>query len=207
MLSKLSKDKFSPFSILMINNIAVFCGSHIGRNPNFQSAAQQLGTLIAQQCRTLVYGGSNLGYMGVVSTAALDGGARVVSVIPTIFSDEVINSQPRAETVRVASMQERKSHMIALCDAFVALPGGIGTLDELTEVLMSNQLGLCCKPVGLLNIDGYFDPFIQQVYNMTDEELFNPATGETLFVDADPQRLLAKLDAFVPDKAAIYSRR
>lgn len=182
----------------MINTLAVFCGSHIGRNPKFHIAAQQLGQAIATQHRTLVYGGSNLGYMGIVSSAALDAGARVVSVIPTIFSDDVINSQPRAETVIVASMQERKSHMIALCDAFVALPGGIGTLDELTEILMSNQLALCCKPVGILNIDGYFDPFIQQLYNMTDEDLLSPLTRETLFVDADPERLLAKLDAFCP---------
>lgn len=192
----------------MINTIAVFCGSHLGRSPKFQAAAQQLGLAIAQQRRTLVYGGSNLGYMGAVSTAALDAGARVVSVIPTIFSDDVINSQPRAETIRVASMQERKAHMIALCDAFVALPGGIGTLDELTEVLMSNQLGLCCKPVGIINIDGYFDPFIQQIYNMTDEDLLSPVTRDALFVDADPQRLLAKLDAFVPDpQPRIITRR
>ncbi|MCQ2296141.1 MAG: TIGR00730 family Rossman fold protein [Bacteroidales bacterium] len=192
----------------MINTLAVFCGSHLGRNPRFLTAAQQLGSAVAAQRRTLVYGGSNLGYMGAVSSAALDGGARVVSVIPTIFSDDVINSQPRAETVLVASMQERKSHMIALCDAFVALPGGIGTLDEVTEILMSNQLALCYKPVGILNIDGYFDPFIQQLYNMIDENLLSPDVRKTLFVDADPLRLLAKLDAFCPDsQPRIFPRR
>lgn len=184
----------------MIQNVAVFCGSHLGRNPHFQSAAQQLGRLIASQGRTLVYGGSDRGYMGSVSTAALDGGARVIGVIPTLFSDNVINSQPRAETLLVNTMQERKARMLDLCDGFIALPGGIGTIDEVSEVLMSNQLGICCKPMGLLNVDGYFDPFIQQTKVMLDEGLLCPGTDYTLIVDSTPEGLLQRLDAFRPNK-------
>ena len=183
----------------MRDTIAVFCGSHLGRNPHFQSAAQELGQLIASQRRTLVYGGSNRGYMGSVSTAVLDCGGRAIGVIPTLFSDEVINSQPRAETLLVESMQERKSRILEMSDAFIALPGGIGTLDEVTEVLMSNQLGICCKPMGLLNIDGYYDAFIEQVKVMVGEDLICPGTEYTLLTDDSPAGLLAKLDAFQPD--------
>lgn len=183
----------------MYKTIAVFCGSHLGRNPHFQSAAQELGQLIASQGRTLVYGGSDRGYMGTVSTAALDGGARAIGIIPTLFSDDVIYSQPRAEIVLVGSMQERKSRIIDISDAFIALPGGVGTLDELSEVLMSNQLGCCCKPMGLLNIDGYFDPLLQQLRYMLDEGLLGPGTEGAILSDSSPAGLLAQIDAFQPN--------
>lgn len=180
----------------MKQTIGVFCASHIGRNPLFQSAAQQLGRLIASDGRTLVYGGSNLGYMGTVSTAALDAGGRVVGIIPTFFSQEIIHSQPRAELELVGSMQERKSRMLELCDAFVALPGGIGTLDEISEVLMSNQLGLCRKPIGLLNIDGYFDHLVALIGHMESEELIHPGALPMLLHDSTIEGLLARLDAW-----------
>lgn len=181
----------------MKQTIGVFCASHIGRNPLFQSAARQLGRLIASEGRTLVYGGSNLGYMGTVSTAALDQGGRVVSVIPTLFSEEVINSQPRAETIRVNSMQERKSRMLEMCDAFIALPGGIGTLDEISEVLMSNQLRLCRKPIGLLNAEGYYDHFVELIHHMESEDLVYPGALPMLLFDSTPEGLLHQLDEWV----------
>lgn len=177
-------------------NIAVFCASRMGHTPQYQSTAQTLGQLIAFQRHTLVYGGSNLGYMGVVSTAALDAGGHVISIIPTIFSPEVINSQPRAETRLVSSMQERKSMMIELCDAFIALPGGVGTLDEIFEVLMSNQLNLCDKPMGLLNVDGYFDPLMQQIHRMIQDGLLLPHSIRALLVDSTPEGLMEKISQY-----------
>lgn len=174
-------------------NIAVFCASHMGHNPQFQSTAQALGQLIALHGHTLVYGGSNLGYMGSVSSAALDAGGHVISIIPTIFSPEVINSQPRAETRLVSSMQERKSMMIDICDAFIALPGGVGTLDEIFEVLMSNQLNLCNKAMGLLNVDGYFDPLLQQIQRMISEGLLSPTSIRALITDSTPKSLLQQI--------------
>lgn len=173
--------------------IAVFCASRMGSNQQYQSTAQNLGQLIALQGHTLVYGGSNLGYMGIVSTAALDAGGHVISIIPTIFSPEVINSQPRAETRLVASMQERKSMMIDICDTFIALPGGVGTLDEIFEVLMSNQLNLCDKSIGLLNVDGYFDPLLQQIDRMIQDGLLLPHSIRALKVDDTPAGLMTKL--------------
>ena len=178
----------------MLHSIAVFCGSHLGCNPHFQSAAQELGQLIASQGRRLIYGGSDLGYMGIVSTAALDGGGQVVSVIPDLFPDAVIQSQPRAETRIVHSMQERKRLMLEISDAFVALPGGVGTLDELFEVMMSNQLGIVSKPVGLLNVDGYYDPLLAMLDRMRGEGQLNAAAASRLIVRDRPAELLEALD-------------
>ncbi len=189
----------------MLGTIAVFCGSHLGRNPRFQSAAQELGRLIASQGRTLLYGGSNCGYMGVVSSAALDAGGRVVGIIPTLFSDEIINSQPRAETVLVSSMQERKVRMIEQSDAFIALPGGIGTIDEVSEVLMSNQLGLADKPMGLLNVEGYYDAFLQQVRLMIEEGFMSPASESLLIVESSPAVLLSRIDSAQPSSNSAFA--
>lgn len=178
-------------------NICVFCASRIGRNPRYQSAAQQLGQLIAQGGRTLLYGGSNLGYMGVVSSAALEYGGNVVGIIPTFFSESIILSQPVSELVQVDSFAARKELMLSRSDAFIALPGGVGTLDEITEVLAANQLGRIRKPIGLLNVEGYFDPFIAQMAVLQREGLIRPGLEQTIFVDSDPQRLLARIDEFI----------
>ena len=113
-------------------NISVFCGAAVPRNQSYTDAATLLGTLLAQQGHTLLYGGSNLGLMGAVSGAALAAGGTVVGVIPTLFPEEVILSQPVTQLVRVASLAERKAYLMAHSHAFIALPGGIGTLDEVT---------------------------------------------------------------------------
>lgn len=180
----------------MHQNIAVFCASHLGHNPLFQSTAQTLGQLIALNGHTLVYGGSNCGYMGTVSTAAIESGGHVVGIIPTFFSDEIIHSQPRAEICLVASMQERKALMLEMSDAFIALPGGVGTLDEISEVLMSNQLKLTHKPIGLLNVDGYYNPLLQQFERMIQDGVLSNESINLLIVDDNPEALLKKLDNY-----------
>lgn len=128
-----------------------------------------MGQQIALGGHTLLYGGSNLGLMGQVSGGALEAGGTVIAVIPTFFSEEIINSQKVSQIVRVGSMAERKEYLIAHSDAFVALPGGIGTLDEVLEAMVSNQLGPLQnsshkdKPVILYNPDGFWQPFLQQI--------------------------------------------
>ena len=159
-------------------NIAVFCGSSLPRNKEIVEAAAVLGRRIAQEGHTLVYGGSNLGLMGVVSGAALEAGGRVVGVIPNLFSDDIIHSQRVTELVRVRSMAERKEYLIAHSDAFVALPGGIGTLDEVLEVMVANQLKQIDKPMYLLNLDGFYDTFLEQLRQMH-QMGFVRAGGET----------------------------
>lgn len=158
-------------------NIAVFCASSRPTVPTFFHVAEQLGIDIAQRGHTLVYGGSNLGLMGAVSTAALQAGGSVTAVIPTLFSEEVIASQVVTQLVRVSSMAERKEYIIAHSDAFIALPGGIGTLDEITEVMVANQLQHLGKPMILLNVDGFYDPFLAQLRLIQDRGLLRTDCG------------------------------
>lgn len=169
-------------------HIAVFCGSSMPHNDRIIAAARDLGRRIAQEGHTLVYGGSNLGLMGVVSGAALEAGGSVVGVIPNLFSDNIIHSQRVTELVRVSTMAERKERIMEACDAFVALPGGIGTIDEVSEVMVMNQLQIVdgqrildgtykTKPMILLNIDGYYNPFLAQLDAMRAEGLLRSAAG------------------------------
>ena len=155
-------------------NIAVFCASSRPHDAEIAIAARALGRRLALAGHTLVYGGSNLGLMGEVSGAALEAGGAVVGIIPTLFSEEIILSQPVTTLVRVATMSERKERMMETCDAFVALPGGIGTIDEISEVMVMNQLQIVngkraldgsylIKPMILLNLEGFYDPFLTQL--------------------------------------------
>ena len=157
-------------------------------NDRIAAAARELGRRIAQEGHTLVYGGSNLGLMGVVSGAALENGGRVVGVIPTLFSEDIIRSQTVTELVRVRSMAERKEYILEVCDAFVALPGGIGTIDEVSEVMVMNQLQIVDgqrildgsyrqKPMILLNVDGYYNPFLEQLRLVKEEGLMRSDAG------------------------------
>ena len=168
-------------------HISVFCGASHPHSEQITEAARQLGRAIARGGHTLLYGGSNLGLMGATSGAALQEGGRVVGVIPTFFSDDIIHSQPVSELVRVRTLAERKEYLIAHSDAFVALPGGIGTLDEVLEVMVANQLGLVRdrsganqsqgKPMILLNLGGYYNPFLAQLDAMRVEGLLRSTAG------------------------------
>jgi uncharacterized protein (TIGR00730 family) len=150
-------------------NISVFCASSHPHDKQISCAAGELGRRLALAGHILLYGGSNLGLMGTVSGAALDAGGTVIAVIPTFFSNEIINSQPVSQIVRVKSMAERKEYLIANSDVFIAFPGGIGTLDEVLEVMVSNQLGPLRdtdhrdKPIILFNHDNFYVPFLQQI--------------------------------------------
>ena len=179
-------------------NISVFCGASLPHSEQITEAARQLGRAIARGGHTLLYGGSNLGLMGATSGAALQEGGRVVGVIPTFFSDDIIHSQPVSELVRVRTLAERKEYLIAHSDAFIALPGGIGTLDEVFEVLVANQLGQCSKPMGLLNTQGFFNPQIEMLRRMESEGLYNLTNARYLIVDDQPEGLLQMLASFVP---------
>lgn len=188
-------------------HIAIFCGSSMPRNKEIVEAAAALGRRIAQGGHTLVYGGSNLGLMGVVSGAALEEGGRVVGVIPNLFSDDIIHSQTVTELVRVRSMAERKERIMEMCDAFVALPGGIGTIDEVSEVMVMNQLQIVdgqrildgsynTKPMILLNIDGYYNLFLDQLRLIKEEGLMRSDAG--LLAAADVNEIFNIIEHELP---------
>ena len=167
-----------------MKTVALFCGSSMPHNKEIVEAAAALGRRIAQEGHTLVYGGSNLGLIGVVSSAAMNEGGRVVAVIPTLFPEDIIQSQQVSEIIRVRSMAERKERIIAMCDAFVALPGGIGTLDELFEVAVANQLRRFsrnadkpAKPMIMFDVDGFYSSLLSQLDLMRKEGLLHGDCG------------------------------
>lgn len=140
-----------------LRSVCVFCGSSSGRDPQFAAAAETLGTLLAQREIKLVYGGASVGLMGALADATLEAGGEVVGVIPQQLVDREIAHQGLTELHVVQTMHQRKALMAELSDGFVALPGGIGTLEELIEIWTWSQLRLHAKPLGVLNIDGYYD--------------------------------------------------
>lgn len=173
--------------------LGVFLGSSFGNKPEYAAAARAFGELLARRRLTLVYGGGKVGLMGVLADAALAAGGRVIGVIPQFLIDKEIGHDGLSELHIVAGMTERKVLMGELSDAFVALPGGIGTLDELFEVWTWTQLGLQRKHCGLLNVGGYFDALIAFLDRSVDEGFLRPRQHALLHVDTDAAVLLQKL--------------
>jgi uncharacterized protein (TIGR00730 family) len=172
----------------------VFCGSSDGGRSAYGDAATALGRAVAQQGLTLVYGGSNLGMMRRLADAAIDAGGRVVGVIPAQLVEWERAHRGLTELHVVASMHERKALMVSLSEAFVALPGGFGTLDEFFEVLTWAQLGLHQKPCALLNVEGYFDNLVA-MFERARRDGFLYGTAAEPLVDTEPERLLERVIA------------
>jgi hypothetical protein len=155
--------------------VCVFCGSSPGRRPAFASAAAELGTRLARDGVGLVYGGGSVGLMGTVADAALAAGGEVVGVIPNVLSEKEVAHRGLTRLHVVRSMHERKALMAEMSDAFVALPGGFGTLDELFEAITWGQLGIHRKPIGLLDVEGYFASLVSFVDRAVEEGFVRPA--------------------------------
>ena len=178
--------------------ICVYCGSSPGKDPAFLRAARELGTLLAKRGHTLVYGGGNVGLMGAAADAALAAGGRVVGVIPDHLVRWEVGHNGLTEQHVVASMHERKAKMVSLADGFLALPGGVGTLEEIIEVFVWMQLGLHAKPCALLNVNGYYDPLINFLAHMTDQRFLRPEQLSQLIVAREPSEALDRLLNFRP---------
>jgi uncharacterized protein (TIGR00730 family) len=173
--------------------IGVFCGASAGTDPVYTRLAWQLGGLLAQQNITLVYGGAQVGLMGSVADATLAAGGCVVGVIPRLLMDKELGHHGLTELRVVDTMAERKEVMMALSDAFIALPGGIGTLDELFEVWTATQLGLQAKPCGLLNVQGYFDQLLAFLDHAVVQGFLREQHRQQLKLHDDPAALLREL--------------
>ncbi len=168
----------------MTRSVCVFCGSAPGARPSYSLAAQELGRALAERSITLVYGGGRLGLMGIVADAALEAGGRVVGVIPRMLIERELAHPRLTRQHVVTTMHERKTLMAELSDGFVGLPGGMGTFDELVEIVTWAQLGLHAKPVILLNVENYFAP----LYGMLDyavEEGFVTTASRARWRNAD----------------------
>lgn len=163
-------------------NICVYCGSSPGRNTDIIEKARTFGRRIAEQKYTLVYGGSSLGVMGTLADTVMINGGEVIGVIPeNLFSKEVAH-QGITRLITVRDMHQRKSHMAELADAFVALPGGFGTMEELFEIITWNQIGILKKPVTVLNIAGFFDPLIRMIDHAVDVGFIKPGNRQIVQV-------------------------
>lgn len=182
----------------MMKTICVFCGSSQGSDPVYAEGALQLATLFLQRGITLVYGGANVGLMRILADTVLAGNGKVIGVMPRSLVEREVAHEHLTEIHIVNGMQERKALMADLSDAFIALPGAYGTLDELFEVLTWNQLGIVEKAIGLLNIKGFFNPLIEMVDHAVQERFLRPEHRSILQVDEDQERLIEKLKVWKP---------
>lgn len=174
--------------------ITVFCGSADGSDPIYAQAALELGQTLAQQGRSLIYGAGNRGLMGSVARSAAEHGGHVTGVNMTRFQNPQYQ-MPVNENIMTETIQERKLQMIQMCDACIALPGGIGTMDEIFEVLSMLQLGLTTHPIGLLNVNGFYDVFVQLTEQLKATGFLKEKYAHIIIVRDTVQELLDALDA------------
>jgi hypothetical protein len=176
-----------------MTRICVYCGSSVGARPEYAAAARELGAVLAGRGIGLVYGGTNIGLMGVVADTMIAAGAEVIGVIPEALVARERAHQSVTELRVVGSMHERKALMADLADGFIALPGGLGTLEELFEALTWAQLGLHAKPCGLLDVAGYYADLTRLLDRAVRDGFVPPSSRARLVVDTDPARLVDRL--------------
>jgi uncharacterized protein (TIGR00730 family) len=181
-----------------MQRVCIYCGSNFGSDPAFREEAAAVGRLLAEQGRGLVYGGGSVGLMGVVADAVLAGGGEVIGVIPRKLVELEKEHRGVTKLIETDTMHERKRLMMEHADGFLVLPGGYGTLEELFEVIAWLQLGFHQKPVGLLNVAGFYDALLVQLDHMATSGLLKAAHRAMLLVETDASRLLERMAAFEP---------
>lgn len=181
-----------------LTSIAVFCGSSSGNDPDITTQAYLLGETFAKQEITLVYGAAKIGVMGKVAQGALDYKGKVIGVIPEFLKMKEVVHLELSELITTENMHQRKLKIHELSDGFIALPGGFGTFEELFEIITWAQLGLHQKPIGLLNVNGFYDHLISMMKTMVDKGLLKHENHELLIVDQNIESLLDKMYQFKP---------
>ncbi|WP_299551033.1 TIGR00730 family Rossman fold protein [Seonamhaeicola sp.] len=176
-----------------MNKIAVFCGSSFGTDAMFEVMAKQLGQALAKENIALVYGGANVGLMRTLADAALEEKGIVIGVLPHFLKSKEVAHEGLTELILVDTMHERKTKMNDLCDGVIALPGGFGTLDELFEMLTWGQLGLHNKPIGILNVNGFYDELIHLFNTMVSKGLLKETNRQMVMVSDNIDDLLHKM--------------
>lgn len=179
-----------------MKRVCVFCGSSPGARPEYATAARTLGDALARRGLGLVYGGGRVGLMGILADSTLAAGGDVLGVIPRALATKELAHDGLSDLRVVGSMHERKALMAELADAFVAMPGGMGTLEELFEIVTWAQLGIHAKPCGLLNVEGYFDPLLALLDHAVTERFVRPEHRLLVLTSPDPVELLGALEKF-----------
>lgn len=185
-----------------LRSLCVYCGSKPGHDPRYEATAAELGRLMAQAGVRLVYGGGSVGLMGTVADSVLAHGGDVFGVIPKGLFTTEIGHPGLTELVEVGSMHERKALMAAEADAFIALPGGLGTLEELAEIATWSQLGIHSKPVGVLDVDGFWQPFLEFLDSAADAGFIRPQHREIIVRIADVADVIPVLSSTAVPAAA-----
>jgi len=180
----------------MTNSIAIFCGSALGSDQIFSETARQVGHAIAEQGKTLVYGGGRSGLMGIVADSALEAGGQVIGVIPHVLVDRELAHQGLTELHVVKDMQERKLKMSALSDGFIAMPGGAGTLEEIFEQWTWAQLGIHLKPNAFLNVNGFYDDLLKFLKMTTDKGFTHARFTDSLIISDSVKAILKQMAQF-----------
>ena len=181
-----------------MKSICVFCGSNVGTNPQHRDVAIDLGTRIAEHGMRLVYGGGNVGLMGIVADAALDAGGEVLGIIPESLLRKEVGHRRLTELVVTSTMHERKARMADAADGFIALPGGFGTFDELCEILTWAQLGIHRKPIGLLDSGGFYRQLLAFFDFVSAEGFLKPEHRALILEEQDPSLLLDRMSHWQP---------
>lgn len=177
----------------MIKALCVYCGANAGLTPQYAESARALARVLVSENISLVYGGGNVGLMGVIADEVLRLGGEVTGVIPTALVEREVGHTGLTRQFVVKDMHERKAMMASLADAFIAMPGGYGTLEELFEMLTWAQLGIHAKPIGLLNVDHFYDGLLAFVNNGREQGFIRPQHALFLNADADPAALVQRL--------------
>ena len=183
-------------STTTLDTVAVFCGSRMGNRSEYSEAARQVGALLARQNRTVVYGGGHVGLMGVLADAALAEGGKVIGVIPESLQQRELGHDGLTVLHVVESMHDRKALMAEMSDAFIALPGGLGTYEEILEAATWSLLGIQDKPLGLLNVHGFYDALVSQLDKAAEVEFLLPDERSIVLVDSTAEGLLRQLETF-----------
>ena len=190
-----------------MRNICVFCGSSVGKNSLYKNAARETGKLLVKRGHALVYGGGSIGLMGTIADAVMEAGGQTIGVIPDFLDKLEVGHSGLSELILVESMHERKQKMADLADGFIAMPGGMGTLEEICEIMTWAQLGLHQKPMGFLNINGYYDQLIAYMDHMVEEGFLKPVYRSMVIVANTPAALLDKMTAYqAPDLPHLIER-
>lgn len=189
-----------------LKSLCVYCGSNYNGDPHLRLAVEKLAKEMAEQQIRLVFGGGSVGVMGLIADAVLAEGGKVTGVIPQFLMDKEVGHKGLTEMIVTENMHQRKQKMADISDGFLILPGGFGTLEEFFEVLTWLQLGLHKKPIGVLNIGGFYNPLFAQMDVMVEQRFLKPINRNLVINEADPQKMIALMNAFEAEPDEVWFR-